>query len=107
MNANTETDRQVRPTEAAQLATERVLRALEENALLARRQMLAIDQYVDTMARYLAVRPGPPPAALRHATSAALLRLKEYLACKMSEVLTQQSVIGPSEQDPPLETEQP
>ena len=106
MNANTETDRQVRPTEAAQLATKRVLRALEENTRLARRQMLAIDQYVDTMARYLAVRPGAPPAARRHATSAGLLRLKEYLARRMSEA-AEQTALGPSKQDPPFEREQP
>jgi hypothetical protein len=105
MNAITETDRQVRPTEAAQRATTRVLRALEENTRLARRQMLAIDQYVDAMARYLAVRPGAH-AARRHATAAGLLRLKEYLARRLSEA-AQQSVAGSSQQDPPLEREQP
>jgi hypothetical protein len=105
MNANTDTERHVRPTEAAQQATKRVLRALEENTRLARRQMLAIDQYVDTMARYLAVRPGVVPAARRHATSAGLLRLKEYLARKMSEA-EQQTATGSSERHPLLEREQ-
>ncbi len=96
----------VRPTDAAHEATERALRALDENARLARRQMLAIDQYVDTMARFLTAGRAGPPAARRHATAQGLHRLKEYLAQTMSQTAAPRAM-GSLEAEPLFEKEQP
>ena len=103
MNAGIKTEPLVRPTEAAHQATRRALRALDENTRLARRTMLAIDQYVETMARFLTAGRRGPPAARRHATAQGLHRLREYL---MSEAARQRAMSS-SEQDPTLEREEP
>jgi hypothetical protein len=106
MHAGTQTEMLVRPTELAHEATLRALRALDENSRLAWCQMVAIERYVDTMERFLAVgRGGGPPLARRRATAVGLRRLKEYLTRRMSEA-AQRRATGSSEQDSPLEREQ-
>ena len=91
MDAGTKTELLARPTDTAHAATVRALRALDENARLARRQLLAIDQYVDTMARFLTAGRAGPPTARRHATAQGLHRLKEYLSQRMSQVASPQA----------------
>jgi hypothetical protein len=79
MNAGINPELLLGPTEAAHEAAVRALRALDENARLVRRTMLAIDQYMETMVRFLIAGGGGAPAARRHATAQGLHRLREYL----------------------------
>jgi hypothetical protein len=85
MNAAAKTEREARATDSADEASARVVRALEENARLARATMLAIDHYVETMVRFLTARPGGPLEARRRATLLGLHRLEDYLARRMNE----------------------
>ena len=85
MNAGAKTELAARAADEADEGSARVVRALEENARLARATMLAIDRYVETMVRFLTAGPGGPAEARRRATALGLNRLEDYLSRRMTE----------------------
>ena len=85
MNAGAKTELPARATDEANEVSAQVVRALEENARLARATMLAIDRYVETMVRFLTAGPGGPVEARRRATALGLHRLEDYLSRRMTE----------------------
>ncbi|HEY5375007.1 MAG TPA: hypothetical protein VIK01_15095 [Polyangiaceae bacterium] len=85
MNAGAKTELAARAPDEADEVSARVVRALDENARLARATMLAIDRYVETMVRFLTAGPGGPAEARRRATALGLHRLEDYLSRRMTE----------------------
>lgn len=85
MNAGAKTELDAHPAAEVDEASLLVMRALEENARLARATMLAIDHYVETVVRFLTAGPGGPAEARRRATALGLHRLEDYLLRRMTE----------------------
>jgi hypothetical protein len=85
MNAGANLEPHARNPVEVDEASARVVRALEENARLARATMVAIDRYVETMVRFLTLGPGGPLQARRRATELGLHRLEDYLSRRMTE----------------------
>jgi hypothetical protein len=85
MNASAKPELDARAPDVVDEASARVVRALEENARLARATMLAIDRYVETMVRFITAGPGGPLEARRRATALGLHRLEDYLSRRMTE----------------------
>ena len=85
MNAAAKTEREGCTSHGADEVSVELGHALEENARLARATMLAIDQYVETMVRFLTAGPGGPLEARRRATLLGLHRLEEFLSRRMNE----------------------
>jgi hypothetical protein len=70
----------------------RVVHALQENARIARANLTAIDQCVESVIRLVSFGPGGPGEARRRVTALGLDRLEDYLSLRKSESVQRAAV---------------